>query len=167
MKVIDLIDKLPTHKSKKYPYRALQSIDTIAIHHSLTSDLRGSKDVYAFAQYHVTHNDWPGIGYHYVIDNDGTVYKTNPAINKSYHVGKHNKRSIGICLVGDFRTDELPYVQYEAMYELVQTCMKVYKIDIDRVLGHSEFSGYSWKKCPEINMEEFRLDLMRKKKSDG
>ena len=31
MKVIDLIDKLPTHKSKKYPYRALQSIDTIAL----------------------------------------------------------------------------------------------------------------------------------------
>lgn len=161
MKIVDLVGKLPTHPTKKYPLRSTSEIDTLAIHHSMTDDLPGDKDVYGFARYHITHNDWPGIGYTYVIDADGIIYKCHTATKKTYHVGRHNRRSLGICLVGDFRDYDIEYDQYKALEELVVTCMGAYSIDIDRVLGHSELKGYNWKKCPNINMEKFRKDVMK------
>ncbi|MFS1519454.1 peptidoglycan recognition family protein [Bacillus sp. SCS-151] len=67
------------------------------MHHSLTKE--GSAE--AFANYHVSTHNWPGIGYHFVILKDGTiVWCHNPGV-MSYHVGDSNKHAIGICLVGD------------------------------------------------------------------
>lgn len=151
--------KLPVHPQKRYQERPLNSIYYIAIHHSLTDNIPGGSDVEAFARYHVETNDWPGIGYHYVIDADGTVYKCNSATTKSYHVGKHNRFSLGVCLVGDFSNYPPTDIQYQATKELIQQLINAYGVTVDNVLGHSEFEGYKWKKCPCINMDKLRRDL--------
>lgn len=163
MTVVNVVDELKKHDTKKYPYRHLSSITHIAIHHSLTepnSDSR--KDVEAFARYHVEENDWPGIAYAYVIGYEGTVFKTNIAVHVTYHVGNHNRKALGICLVGDFRDSEVPKEQYNAAIELVQICMDSYEVPIENVLGHSEFEGYKWKECPAFDMDKFRKDLLSK-----
>lgn len=159
MKIIDVRGKLPVHPSKKYKERLLNSIKYVAVHHSLTDDIPGGKDVEAFAKYHIDTNDWPGIGYHYVIDADGTVYKCNSASKWTYHVGEHNKFAIGICMVGDFRDDIPSFEQYDALIKLLKEIVNAYGIRPENILGHSEFKGYEWKKCPCIDMEQVRRDV--------
>lgn len=159
MNIIDVRKTLPTHSTKKYQSRPINAIYYIAIHHSLTDDIPGGEDVEAFARYHVDHLDWPGIGYHYVVDTDGTIYKCHSADRKTYHVGKHNRFSLGVCLVGDFRNYEPNDEQYRATIELVKQLMNTYSIISDNVKGHSEFEGYEWKKCPVINMGKLRRDI--------
>lgn len=43
---------------------------------------------------------WSGIGYHYVIDRDGTVAKGRPISRDGAHVKGQNRGTIGICLLG-------------------------------------------------------------------
>ena len=44
--------------------------------------------------------DLPSIGYHYVIDIDGTVLNGRHEMEVGAHAAGHNANSIGICLVG-------------------------------------------------------------------
>lgn len=115
----------------------------IAIHHSLTKS--GSSA--AFANFHVGTNGWPGVAYHFVILKDGTIEWNHNLGVKSYHVGDSNKFAVGICVVGDFRTEKLTKEQEESLRDLhsVLTCdLPNYK----RTRGHNEFPGYAWKECP-------------------
>src|SRR5690606_1349989 len=100
MQIVDLRGKLPTHKTKKYSTRKESDIRSIAIHHSLT--VSGSPE--AFANYHVYTNGWSIMGYSYVVQRDGTIYWCADHNIITPHVGNSNKHSLGICLVGDFRT---------------------------------------------------------------
>lgn len=161
MSDLNIIDKrhlLKVHSSKKYAKRSLPAIDTISVHHSLTKT--GSAE--AFARYHVNHNKWPGIGYHFVIEIDGSVVWCNDITNKTYHVGNSNKRSIGICLVGDFRNSEPTDEQVKSLFELIVKLQEDYNVKNERVLGHFEHPGYDWKLCPCINMVSLRLGLKSK-----
>lgn len=155
MRVVDKRNSLKVHKSKRYKRRNKSSIKKIAIHHSLTET--GSAE--AFARYHVENNDWPGIAYHYVIDQDGTVTICNDLELISYHVGNSNSFSVGICLVGDFRTQKISNEQRTAAIELTRSLMKELNLKESDVMGHQEFTGYSWKDCPSIDMKAFRNDL--------
>ncbi|MGX4586725.1 peptidoglycan recognition protein family protein [Paenibacillus chitinolyticus] len=71
-----------------------------------------------FANYHIGTNDWPGIAYTYVIDRDGTVNWDWDVI--PYHRGDSDRRALGICLVGDFRTQQPTVEQYAAALQLVR-----------------------------------------------
>lgn len=156
MQIVDLRGKLPTHKTKKYSSRKESDIRSIAIHHSLT--FSGSPE--AFANYHVNTNGWPSIAYPYVIQRDGTIYKCLDHTVISYHVGNSNKHALGICMVGDFRTQQPTKEQYASVMWLVRKLQKELP-NASQVKGHSEYPGYSWKPCPVISMDQFRLDVLK------
>lgn len=158
MKIVDVVNKLSKHDTKTYSKRPLGVITTAVIHHSLTRNIKDDGDIYAFARYHVNNNGWPGIGYHYVIDTDGTIYKTNYLTTKAYHVGNHNFYCIGLCLVGDFRTDTPTNAQLKSLNDLLMVLYKTYHI---KIKGHSEMPGYQNKQCPSINMDKIRSDFKR------
>lgn len=155
MKITDLRGKLPVHASKKYNVRKLSDIRSIAIHHSLT--LQGSAE--AFAGYHVRTNGWPGIGYHFVVGHDGAVYQCWDLTVVSYHVGNGNKHALGICMVGDFRTQQPTQEQYASTIALVKWLQG--QLSAIVVKGHSEYPDYAWKACPVISMDKFRSDLSK------
>ncbi|MCM3492833.1 N-acetylmuramoyl-L-alanine amidase [Paenibacillus lactis] len=157
MKLVDLRGKLPTHKTKRYKTRWLSDIRSIAIHHSLT--VTGSPE--AFANYHVNTNGWPGIAYAFVVQRDGTVYKCWDPEVITYHVGNSNKHALGVCMVGDFRTQQPTPEQYEATLEIVRQLRKSIP-SAQQIKGHSEYPGYAWKACPVIDMDKFRDDLDKK-----
>lgn len=159
MKIKNVEDRLARHKTKKYRRRQIEDITHIALHHSLTDDIPGGEDVFAFARYHVNDLGWPGIGYTYVIDADGIIYKTAPSTVVTYHVGRHNYRALGVCMVGDFRTYDPTEKQYKAVMDLLSTSSTAYKIPVKNIWGHSEFEGYEWKKCPAIDMDKVREDV--------
>src|SRR4030042_5047286 len=78
---------------------------TIVVHHSGT--VQGSAA--AFDAYH-RQRGWDGLGYHFVIGN-GTL-SSDGCIETGYrwweqrdgaHAKEHNKKTVGICLVGDFK----------------------------------------------------------------
>ncbi len=48
------------------------------------------------------------IGYHWVIERDGSVKQGRPVDDWGAHVKKHNHESIGICLVGGLDSNNQP-----------------------------------------------------------
>jgi N-acetylmuramoyl-L-alanine amidase len=151
--VIDLVNDLPKGK-KAYPRRALSMIDCIVVHHSAT--LSGSPK--AFADYHVKHNKWPGIGYHYVIGKAGEVWMTNTPDTISYHATGYNSRSIGVCMVGNFDQQPFGGAQKTALLALLRYLLDVYP-GVKFLLGHYETGAK--KSCPgkHVDMDELRKAL--------
>ena len=146
---VDLVDELPKHPKKAYSTRSLSEIDTVVIHHSGTTQ----GDPLAFALYHVEHNGWPGIAYHYVIDKNGVIYKTNDLHTKSFHVARHNGHTVGICLVGNFMVEKPCYIQMLAAARAVTLVFK----EVGRKLaikGHRDFNKPS---CPGENIDLERI----------
>lgn len=154
----DYRDKLPRHAFKRYTVRSLNAISHLAVHHSLTKT--GSAE--AFAQYHVKNNAWPGIGYHFVIEKDGTIEWCNDLEVSGYHVGNSNRFSVGICLVGDFREQTLEAVQLDPLLYLLKFLCRELFILPEHVWGHNEFPDYAWKECPCLNMDSIRQSLSKK-----
>ncbi|SMD44566.1 Negative regulator of beta-lactamase expression [Aquiflexum balticum DSM 16537] len=150
---------LKKHHSKEYGYRPIKSVTYIAIHHSLTKS--GSAE--AFARYHVATNNWPGLGYHFVIEKDGIMKWCNEIEKSTYHVGNSNRFSVGICLTGDFRTEKPTDLQWKSLNTLTKWLMRELSIEPENVFGHSEFSGYASKQCPCLDMDKIRLSLKEKK----
>ena len=155
----DFREKLPRHSRKLYSRRPSAAIEKIAVHHSLTK----SGSAKSFAQYHVNHNDWPGIGYHFVIEKDGVLKWCNDLEAKSYHVGKSNKKAIGICIVGDFREETLEERQLSPLMKLLKFLVLEFGLTANDVLGHNEFEGYDNKACPSLDVNRIRESLRGKK----
>lgn len=160
MKIIDKRNSLVKHKSKTYNRRARNEIRNIAIHHSATTS--GSAE--AFARYHVNQLDWPGVAYHYVINQDGTIDQCHDPEVVTYHVGNSNRRALGVCMVGDFRVQDPTKEQWNALYDLLVHLMSMLNVNANNVWGHQEFPGYSWKPCPSLSMEQIRSNLIKNKR---
>lgn len=103
-------DSLPKHATKKYYKRDLSQIRQIVVHHSADNGTPES-----IAKYHVSHNKWPGIGYHFLIDNTGQIFQTNDIDVISYNVSNQNTKSLGICLIGNFENENPSDAQIESL----------------------------------------------------
>lgn len=141
----DIRHLLPTRSGQSYKKTTLEQKTHIIIHHSLTK----TGSAFAFANYHVS-KGWPGIGYHFVIEQDGTIHFCNDLEAISYHVGNHNTYCIGICLTGDFRTQQPTDEQKQSLRTLYKTLVNILPNYKD-VKGHNELKGYEWKQCPCFN----------------
>lgn len=94
---------------------------------------------------------WSGIGYHYVIDRDGTVADGRPLERTGAHVQGHNTGTIGICLLGghgsskdDQFSDHFTALQDKALRALVTKLHRQFP-GIQRVSGHNQYAN---KACP-------------------
>lgn len=134
----ELVDKLAKNPNSSYASRTLDKITHIAVHHSAAPANIPPERI---AQYHVTNptHQWPGIGYHYYIGPDGTIYHTQDLALVSYHVYKNNDYTVGVCVAGDF-TDVIPTpAQIDAAAQLIAWLMQELNIPLGNVWGHKEF----------------------------
>ena len=69
-------------------------------------------------QWHLA-NGWSGIGYHFFVRKDGSVYRGRPEDTVGAHAGNNNYDSIGVCFEGSFDREEMPAAQKQAGMELV------------------------------------------------
>ncbi len=102
------------------------------------------------------------IGYHYVIDLDGTIEKGRNDDEVGAHCLNHNTISLGICYIGglasDAKTpkDTRTHEQKEAMYKLVNELMTKYNIPLTKVYPHSAFAA---KSCPSFKIDDFKREF--------
>lgn len=95
--------------------------DEVILHHAEAS----SATVWDINQWHLD-NGWVGIGYHYYIRKDGSVYRGRPEWAVGAHATGHNDRSIGICCEGAYMTETMPAAQLNSLKALLRDIMGRY-----------------------------------------
>lgn len=115
-----------------------RSTTRIILHHAAASKCTAQ-------QIHSWHlaNGWVGIGYHFLVRKDGSVYRGRPEDTVGAHAGNNNYDSIGICFEGNFMTETMPIIQKWAGQELVQYLKDKY--GISKVQKHSDVNATG---CP-------------------
>lgn len=163
----DISGNLLSHPSKRYSFRNTNTIDTIVVHQTDSED-RGSFSPYYAANYHVNTNDWAGIGYHYFVTDDGSVYQTNQDDIISYHASGYNTNSLSIAITGNHKCtpdddnfDLIAKEKYNALVFVLAKISNKYNIPTEKIIGHSETG--SPKSCPNLNLEQLRADVKKKK----
>ncbi len=138
----DVVDSLTKHPTKRYATRRTEAIGHIVVHHSAITPTVGARRI---AEYHVQNLDWPGIGYHFVIDAEGAISRTNTLETVSYHAGDINRSGVGVCFLGNF-TDAVPTpAQLESGGKLVAWLGQELKLTNTEIKGHKEFMNTQ---CP-------------------
>ena len=64
-------------------------------------------------------NGWAGVGYHYFVRKDGSIYKGRPDNAIGAHCQGSNTNTLGVCFEGSYNTETMPEVQLEAGRELI------------------------------------------------
>lgn len=97
------------------------------------------------------HNGWKGIGYHFLITKDGTIYRGRPENAVGAHTKKNNYDSFGICLEGNFQIDDITSEQEDSLIKLCGMLMDKYSIST--ILKHSDVYNTA---CPghKLNFNE-------------
>jgi len=131
----------------------MRTIDKIIIHCSATPEGRDVK-METIKSWHVKGNGWSDIGYHFVIELDGTLKEGRPLHRSGAHTRGENATSIGICYVGgidknknakDTRTAE----QKDTLNKIVEGLLEDYPEA--SVHGHNEFAA---KACPSFDVQK-------------
>tara|TARA_B100000530_G_scaffold309641_1_gene235562 strand:- start:81 stop:509 length:429 start_codon:yes stop_codon:yes gene_type:complete len=127
-----------------------RDIDKIIIHCSATPEGRDVKTS-EIKRWHTEDNGWRDIGYHFVIELDGSIHKGRAVGTSGAHTVGEN-HNIGICYVGgmdkdmqtskDTRTD----AQRIALEDLIEDIREEYPNIM--VYGHRDFAK---KDCPSFD----------------
>lgn len=144
IKIVDKTNELMRSATKKYGTRLLSQITQIVVHHSASIGQRAED----YARYHVQSRGWPGLGYTFVIEADGTIVQAHPLNVVSYNTGGVNTRTIGICLSGDFTQQEPSPAQLKSLKQLIQHLRKTLPQRLE-VYGHKDYGTTS---CPGPNL---------------
>ena len=110
--------------------------------------------------WHVQTNRWQNIGYHYVIELDGSIHKGRKEQVVGAHCAGENSHSIGVCYVGglaedrktpkDTRTD----AQKQSLLSLLTQLKKKYPKA--KIYGHRDFTNTA---CPCFDAKEEYKDV--------
>lgn len=92
------------------------------------------------------------IGYHFVIDVDGSIYKGRPVSKTGAHVEGFNHRNLGICLVGK---NKFSIEQFRSLKGLCSALQNRFGINNRSIYCHYEFKSAkeAGKTCPNIKAE--------------
>lgn len=108
-------------------------------------------------RWHVQHNGWSDIGYHWIVGRLGDVLPGRDEAVVGAHVRGHNRDSIGICLIGGAQSsaDDEFYANFTepqrlATIDLIKDIRARY--GWLPVRGHNEYAA---KACPGFHVKRF------------
>lgn len=96
--IYDVVNSLPTRQNIYYRQRNIHSDLTVVFHHSAVFKC----NIKAIAHYHINSKNFPGIGYHFMLNYDEKIYLTNYLNTTSWHTGNTNSKTIGVCFNSNF-----------------------------------------------------------------
>ncbi len=134
----------------------MNGVRRITVHHDamVSSDLRSTADVAArierHRRFHVENRGWADIGYHYVVDPQGTVWEARPLDRQGAHVRNHNEHNIGVMMLGNFehQTPSLPALH--SLDRFIPHLMRRHNVGASSVYTHQEFAPTL---CPGRNLQ--------------
>lgn len=125
----------------------------VVIHHGATQTYcynkhECSKIVRAYQNYHIDTNQWPDIGYTFLVGEDGNVYEGRGWNSAGAHAPPYNFNSIGICFIGDFTARAPNEKAMAAAKSLIQCGVdKGYISKTYKLIGHRQSPSGSTS-CP-------------------
>lgn len=137
----------------------MRRIDEIIVHCSATrsgwrEEQSTAEKVAEIKRWHVEENGWSDIGYHAIIDRDGTVADGRDFGTAGAHCRGRNKHSLGVCLIGGHGSNEND--AFEDHYTPEQNRALRRWIELRQletpgltVSGHNEHAA---KACPGFNV---------------
>lgn len=133
----------------------MRPINEIIVHCAATKNewmegRKTSEKVNEIRKWH-KNQGWNDIGYHFLIDRDGTVANGRDVSLVGAHVSGHNTGTIGVCLIGGYYSKEKdPFLknytvaQEKALKDLLAKLKKQYPA-ITKITGHNQYAA---KACP-------------------
>lgn len=111
----------------------------IILHHRA-----GNGDAESIHNQHLK-NSWAGIGYHFYIRKDGSIFRGRPIDTVGAHTVGQNAVSVGVCFEGNYHSNDkvMPNAQFVAGQNLIKYLKKIYKSAT--VKRHSDFQATA---CP-------------------
>ncbi len=93
------------------------------------------------------------IGYHYLIQPDGTVERGRALNEKGAHVRGDNDDNVGVCLIGN---DKFTREQFISLRSLLETLRITYGIPYWALYCHNQFKSAQKKRktCPNISINK-------------
>ena len=82
----------------------------------------------------------PGLGYHYMIDKDGTIYQYALPTTQMNHAIGFNAGTIGISFVGGWKYGPVNEVQIHSCVDLCQQLQQEYGDTLKYITGHKHCS---------------------------
>lgn len=159
---VDLRDSIPGDSYNWSWVRPLSQVNYLAIHHTAGPDTQTPDEI---ASYHINNNGWGGIGYHFLIVKDGTVYYVGDISTARANVANLNEQVLGICLIGNFTGGRVPTPsQIDSAQKLCEFFIFNYPdlnnvTSWDSVKGHKELPGQSTT-CPGDNWPVWKAEII-------
>ncbi|MBR0519315.1 N-acetylmuramoyl-L-alanine amidase [bacterium] len=119
-------------------------LEYIVVHHTASTSKETVEQIHYF---HINNNGWAGIGYHFYIRKDGTIYRGRPEKYVGAHCEDYNSVSLGICCEGNFEIEQPTEKQLTSLSELLQYLKKKY--GNVQVVGHRDLNATA---CPGKNL---------------
>jgi hypothetical protein len=98
------------------------------------------------------------IGYHYVIDPQGTIWQGRPLNWQGAHVADQNPGNLGILVMGNFEVQRPTQAQLATCRRFVQSQMQRYSVPVGRVCTHRELAQTA---CPGRNLQPAIVSMRR------
>lgn len=133
--------------------------DYIAIHHA-AFPISEKQDAALYHKWHLA-RDFIGIGYAYVIKADGTIEKGRGHEYVGAQIANYNSRGFGICLAGNFETDQPREAQIKSLIHLLAWLKTFYSKA--KLIGHKDLQSNS---CPGKNLYP-KLSEINKKANEA
>jgi len=143
------VERTVTHNAQGQKLRWSQQyskdVKLLVVHHTalkVTGDERTPQErMQALYKYHAEGLGWGDIGYHFVIDENGTIYEGRAGGEDV--IGGHaycsNTSTIGVALMGNFEEEQPTQAQFLSLKKLLAYLAQEYKINTKaRILFHGK-----------------------------
>jgi len=129
--------------------------EVVILHHSA-----GNGGFDSIQNWHINGRGWENIGYQWLLEKDGQIRAGRPETYHGAHVRTMNKKSIGICMVGNFNNTTPTKEQklsLRKLYKDIQTRYPDIKMKTHR--------NYSSTQCPGRNLSDEEVQEILEKES--
>jgi hypothetical protein len=118
-----------------YPQPLAEWLTTIIVHHSALPIDQGPLEIQAL---HMDKAGYADIGYHFVVDRDGTLFEGRPLQTRGAHTEGFNTGTVGIVLLGNFENITPTTAQLRTLNQLIRFLKNRYQIT--HLAGHQDFN---------------------------
>lgn len=126
----------------------MRQIDEVILHCTATPWQR-EVDIEEIRRWHTQGNNWSDVGYHYLIQLDGSLQAGRDLTIAGAHTKGHNQRTVGVAYVGGLKADGEPgdtmTLEQEETFEHLFFALQMVLCKPLALSGHREYSS---KSCP-------------------